>query len=592
MLLNQISRGETTALKHMKTKTIVQTTALFFACALVCAAQDAPPPTQDMSTPAAVTEQTTASETAAEPVAEVSTEPAAAPVAMPAAEPAVEAATPVPPAVTPAPTTSAEATTAAPEEPTTGGVIPLIQFVDAPLTAVIENLARQAGMNYILDPKINYGQPGPDGKITPQPSISIRWENLTAQQALGALLSNYDLQLVEDPKTKIARIAPKDPAAPDPLVTKVIQLKFANPSNIVSAVQSALIDKRSKVVTDVRTSQLVVVATEKEVIAVDELVERLDTQTKQVLIEARLIETSLNPKTAKGIDWSGTLQAQTVRWGNGVPYTEQPTGPKYQEDTVNGGYNLVPGSPGILSRVLDPSLPMLQANSANGFNPETFFLNADGVTAVLSFLNTDSDAKVIATPRAVTLDNETANLAVTEARPIFKTTAGTQGSPGGSEVIYTNLGTILQVTPRISANNYVNLKVVPEVSSFVNTVRKTVSGQINEADVFAFRKMDTQVLIPSGNTLVLGGLISDASTKGYTKVPVLGDIPGLGLAFRKESKERQQKNLLIFITPTIVGEEDFQPTTTDFLKTSIPASDNKPWSWWDSGRPAVDWSKP
>src|SRR6185436_19387301 len=165
---------------------------------------------------------------------------------------------------------------------------------------------------------------------------------------------------------------------------------------------------------------------------------------------------------------------------------------------------------------------------------------ADGVNAVFSFLNKNAEAKVISAPRAVTLDNETAHISVTRASPIFKTTAGTQGSPGGSEVTYTNLGTILQVTPRISANNFVNLKVIPEVSSFVNTVSKTVSGQVSEADVFAFRRIETQVLIPSGNTLVLGGLISDASTKGYTKVPLLGDVPVLGLAFRKETKERSQ----------------------------------------------------
>src|SRR6185436_11903454 len=99
----------------------------------------------------------------------------------------------------------------------------------------------------------------------------------------------------------------RDPAAPDPLVTKVIQLKYASPSNILASVQSTLVDKRSKVVADVRTSQLVVLATDKEQLAVDELVARLDTPTRQVLIEAKILEASLNPKTSKGIDWTATL---------------------------------------------------------------------------------------------------------------------------------------------------------------------------------------------------------------------------------------------------------------------------------------------
>ena len=480
------------------------------------------------------------------------------------------------PVVEPASSMEAVAAPAAADSPAAepsaaGGVIPLIQFVEAPITAVIENLARQAGINYILDPKLSYGQPGPDGKIIPQPSISIRWENLTAQQALSVLLSTYDLLMIEDPRTKIIRIAPKDPAAPDPLVNHVIQLKFADPTVIQPAVQSALTDKRSKVLPDVRTSQLVVVATEKEMVAVDQLVERLDTMTKQVLIEAKLIETSLSPKSVKGVDWTGTLQAQNIAFGNNLQNEPVPA------ESLNAP--------------LATKWPKLMVDTAKGFNPATAFLDADGVSAVLSFLNTDSDAKVLSTPRAVTLDNETAHLAVTTARPIFKTTAGTQGSPGGAEVTYTNLGTILQVTPRISANNYVNLKVVPEVSSFVETITKTVSDEIQQADVFAFRKIDTHVLIPSGNTLVLGGLIGDSSTKGYSKVPVLGDVPLVGLAFRHESKERQQKNLMIFITPTIIQESDFQPTQTDFLKTRPPEIDEKPWSAWDSGKPAIDWTK-
>src|SRR6185503_6396029 len=112
-----------------------------------------------------------------------------------------------------------------------GPVIPLIVMDDVPLTDAIKNLARQAGLNYMLDPKISFGQPGPDGRIVAQPSVSIRWENITAEQALNALLNNYSLQLVEDPKTKIARVTIKDPAAPDPLVTRIIQLAYASPTN-------------------------------------------------------------------------------------------------------------------------------------------------------------------------------------------------------------------------------------------------------------------------------------------------------------------------------------------------------------------------
>jgi type II secretory pathway component GspD/PulD (secretin) len=509
------------------------------------------------------TGDTQASETntntpAAAPVATPPATDAAAPAAAPAQP---EVATPVADVVTP----PAAGTNVQP-----GAVIPIIVMDEAKLRDAIQNLARMAGLNYMLDPKIGFGQVGPDGKLVAEPTVSIRWENVTAEQALYALLNNYNLQLVEDVKSKIARITIKDPAAPPPLVTRIIQLKYASPTNILVAIQSSLTDKRSKVVADVRTSQLVVLATENEQAAIDGMVERLDLQTRQVLIEARLLETTINPSTIKGIDWSGTLQAQHLAFGNNLQ-TPPPT------ESVN--------------RPLATLWPKLMFDTAKGFNPATAFLDADGVNAVFSFLNKNAEAKVISAPRAVTLDNETAHISVTRASPIFKNTAGTQGSPGGSEVTYTNLGVILDVTPRISANNFVNLRVVPEVSRIFDTVTKTVASTVNQADEYDIRKIDTHVMIPSGNTLVLGGLVQDDVRLNNTKVPLLGDLPLVGNVFRSDSKQRQKQNLLIFITPTIVTDEDYQPTKTDFLKTPVADSVEGDWSAWDSGKP-LDWSKP
>ncbi len=437
-----------------------------------------------------------------------------------------------------------------------------IQFQDVPITTAIENLARLADINYLLDPKIGYGQPDQNGQIKPEPTISVRWENVSARQALLAVLDNYNLQLVEDPKTKIGRISIKNPNAPPPLITRVIQLKYASVSNIEVSVESALTDKRSRVVPDSRTSQLVVVATENEQDAVDTLVEQLDKPTRQVLIETRLMEVSSSPQTTKGIDWSGTLSAQNVSFGNNLLNTATPnasTAPGFNSP-LGFSSNVLSGilqNPGVIASTVGP-----------GFFGTAGFLNADGVNAVLSFLNSDSDAQTIATPRVVTLDNETAHIEVTRASPIFATTAGTQGSPGGSQVSYTNLGTILDVTPRISANDYIWLKVEPEVSSIFDTVTKIVAGVENQADEYDVRRVVTQVLIPNANTLVMGGFIKDNTANIYTKVPVLGDIPVLGYAFRSENKSITKDNLLIFITPTIVKDTDYQPTSTEFLQSS------------------------
>ena len=151
----------------------------------------------------------------------------------------------------------------------------------------------------------------------------------------------------------------------------------------------------------------------------------------------------------------------------------------------------------------------------------------------------------------------------------------------------------MRVTPHISANDYIWLKVQPQVSSFFATVTKTVGGFVNQADEFDSRDIDTQVLIPNANTLVMGGMVKDSPNAKYTKVPLLGDIPVLGWAFRNEVKSMDKQNLLIFITPTIIKETDFQPTVSTFMN-SRPIKEKEPLdpnSAWDSGKPR-DWSNP
>jgi type IV pilus assembly protein PilQ len=498
--------------------------------------------------------------------------------------------------------------------PTAAAELP-IQFQDVPITTAIESLARLGGINYLLDPKIGYGQPDQNGQIKAEPTLSIRWENVTAEQALLALLDNYGLQLIENPKTGIDKITTKDPSAPPPLITRVIQLKYASTSNMVFAVESTLSDKRSKVVQDVRTSQLVVVATEKEQSDVDTLIDQLDKPTRQVLIETKLVELSSNPTTSKGVDWSGTLQAQNVSFGNGVLNAVQPSS---SQTVLNG---LIPGSsttsgggtgPGGLTTPtttsgsstlttlnsepqssLNPGGLML--NTLSGLTPGVGFLSADGAKAVLSFLNSSAEAQVVSTPRIVTLDNETATISVTRGFPVINVSASVAGvSSGSSTITYSNIGTILQVTPRITASDYIWLKVVPDVSSFFGTVDETIAGATYQADEFDSRHIETQVLIPNQHTLVMGGLVQDSPNASYSKVPLLGDIPILGLAFRHEDKSLEKDNLLIFITPTIVKDTDFKPSNSDFLNSQQntmkdPMNPHNPW---DSAEPRGDWSNP
>lgn len=445
-------------------------------------------------------------------------------------------------------------------------VVPLIVIDEAPLIEAVKTLARQANINFILDPRLTNPEPGPDGTIPVPPNVTIRFENVTAEDALVSVLETYSLTMVRDPRTKVARITIQDPAALPPLVTRVVQLNYANPTNLVSVLVPTMVDKRSRVLADGRTRKLIIVATEKDQEAGEELIKKLDLKTEQVLIEGAIVETTKNPSTIKGIDWTGTLAAQNFTIGN------DPAGSgSISMDTSGGGLN---------------------------FNPNTAFLRADGVSAVLSFLNSQTDSEVMSTPRTVTLDNMPARLEVTTAFPIFKITPGSANSPAGAEITYTNLGTILTVTPRIAADNNVSLTVSPEVSNLAGKDSQQVSGDGGStevtANIYAIRRFDTTVLVPSGNTIVMGGLMNDESTDKMTKVPILGDLPGIGRAFRSNDKVRLKKNLLVFLTPTILRDDDFKKgeTAKEFLQSSysLPA-DIDDSNAWESAKPH-DWRKP
>jgi Flp pilus assembly secretin CpaC len=476
---------------------------------------------------------------------------------------------------------------------------------EVPLITAIQMLARLAKLNVLIDPRVKTGGIRQVGtNIVELPPVATNTVSLSTyggvspRQTLEAVLNNYGLTLLTDPKTGFSQVTFRDPGAKEPVYTYTVPLRYSNTTNIQTLIQSTF--PTARVQSDQRTAQLVVLSTQREYDAITNLVASLDTPTKQVLIEARFLETVTNPKSVKGIDWTDTFQAQRFTMGNGsltagkttTTTTKSPgdaltfSRPDGTRQSVTPGSSSSTTSTDTKTTSFDSTT--LSLSTAGGFAPNVAFLNAQGVNAVLSFLNSESDSRIIATPRVTTLDNQETRLEVTTAIPIFNNSdaigqAGTQVSSSRPE--YTNVGTILIVTPRITGTN-VAMKVKPEISKVLpEPSRKVVQGKINEADIFATSKIETHVIVPSGNTLVMGGLISDRTEKGYTKVPFFGDIPGLGWAFRKESKNREKANLIIFLTPTIIEDSDFQPHRTEFLNTKLPEPEEAMPKYWDRGKP-------
>ncbi|MEI7732992.1 MAG: secretin N-terminal domain-containing protein [Verrucomicrobiota bacterium] len=500
-------------------------------------------------------------------------------------------------------------------------VMPVIDLQDTTIDAAIRGLADMANMNVHMDPKITQTPLGADNKPMPLPKVSIKWRQITARQALNALLDNYGYTAITDPKTKVTRISIKDPTAQEPLVPHVISVKYGNVTNLISLVKASL-SARSQVTADTRTSQLVVQTTESEYVNLTNLINRLDVASQQVLIEARFMVTSKTLSSVKGIDWSQTMKNQNVTFGNGQSggSTVTTTGTSTSSGggvlpgggPAGGGSSTPASSSGSFSTLFGNALgPVntaggggggLSVDTLRGLYPSVAFLNADGVRAVLSFLNEDSDTETISTPRAVAMEGYQTELSVVQNIPVFEQT---QGAVSGGvvqqntakpnyelkvkDVILNEVGVKLLVTPRVVGDTNVLLDLKPEISNLGIVITSKLNGQDNQGQVFERKKINTQAMVPDGHTLVLGGLVEDTTSKGYTKIPILGDIPGLGLLFRHDLKGRDKKNLLIFVTPNIVRDSHFQaasPASMDFIKTKLKDKPDVDATAWDSGKPA------
>src|ERR1051325_1190972 len=321
---------------------------------------------------------------------------------------------------------------------------------EIPLQTAILMLARFAKIPVVLDPRLKNGGERFIGTnvvtLPPITNITVNLSSmgdLSAKQRLQAILKVHDLDMVADPASQVYTISYKEPGAKEPLVPNVVPLRYSNTTNIMSLLQ-AVFPPPTRIQADTRTASLLVISTAKDFDSITNLIAQLDTPTKQVLIEARFIDTLLNPESFKGVNWTDTLRANRVTFGNGNTLNQAGVAKGFQNPVgMNPGLDN-PNNGGVLEP--DRIINGFSLNTAHGFSPANAFLNSQGVSALLSFLNQDADTRTLSTPRAVTLDNQETRLPVTRAIPIFNQSEGI-GQAGvtvsSSTPTYTNVGTML-----------------------------------------------------------------------------------------------------------------------------------------------------
>jgi general secretion pathway protein D len=286
------------------------------------------------------------------------------------------------------------------------------------------------------------------------------------------------------------------------------------------------------IIPDPDTNSLIIRTSPRNYPAILSLINKLDLFPQQVLIEVLIVDLSVDETTDMGVDWAAKGTAGST--------------------TVQGGANQATTTGTLGDSIGTATASFLQGGSFIIGDP-------DKVIARLQVFASDSKANILANPILVTADNKAANIAITDEIPIVQeaSTPSGGGAVVTSSVEYRSVGIKLEITPKINSENFVNLKILQEISSRGTDVGTQPS--------FNTRQVNTEVVLKDNQVLIMGGLMRTDSTDTISGVPFLKDLPLVGKLFGSESTTLKKTELMIFITPHVISnKEDSQFVTRQF----------------------------
>jgi type IV pilus secretin PilQ/predicted competence protein len=402
-----------------------------------------------------------------------------------------------------------------------------LDFQQADLIDVLRLISEVSGMNIITGPDVA-------GRVT------TRMANVPWDQALDMILKTYGLGKVQE--GSIIRVAPLDRLRKErdaelqaqrvveelePLVTRTIQLNYARAEELKSNMEK-LLTKQGRLDIDKRTNTIIVKDISSSVDEALELIRRLDSQTKQVSIETRIVETTRT-----------FLQELGIKWGN---FVIQDTGVKFPRQVSLTGRQPPPGGVSPAGGNFAVDLPTFTQPPALAI-AFSLISNSSVIDLELQALERNGRGRIISNPKVTTLDNKEAIIESGDEVPIRTETVET-----GPKVEFKDAKITLKVTPHISPDDYVLLEV--EAAKKEPDFSRTVEGN----PTITSRQSKTSVLVKDGATVVMGGLFKHQTANTQEGIPVLSKIPYLGWLFKTEQTRNDNEDLLFFITPRIVRE--------------------------------------
>jgi type IV pilus assembly protein PilQ len=424
-----------------------------------------------------------------------------------------------------------------------------LNFQDIETRAVLQLLADVSGRNVVVSDTV-------------QGNVTLRLQNVPWDQALDIVLAAKGLDMRENGNVII--VAPAEEIAAreladlesrqeiqqlEPLSAEYLQVNYAKAADLAALIGgdsgNALLSGRGSVAIDERTNTLLLQDTAGRIADIRRLVSTLDIPVRQVLIESRIVIVNDNFSRELGVRWGLTVVSDDV--ADVISTT----------GSAEGNQTIISSAIDNINSTGDP-FPVEAPALNDRFNVDLPVANPAGQLAVailgddflvdleLSALQSEGAGEVISSPRVITANQKEANIKAGVEIPYQEA-----ASSGATTTQFKEAVLSLTVTPQITPDDRIILDLFVTKDSVGEQVTTERGGSVPSIDT---RSVETQVLVDNGQTVVLGGIYETEQRELFTKVPYLGDIPGLGRLFRSTRVSTDKTELLIFVTPKILKE--------------------------------------
>lgn len=398
-----------------------------------------------------------------------------------------------------------------------------IDFRNTPIEDVIRVMAEQANVDIIKSPDV-------------AGSVTATLTDVPLEEALNSILAAHEYGYV---LTKnMIRIAPMAQITEraERLVNRIYRINYADVTGVEEALKK-FISQRGSLSSNKGTSNIIVTDTETKIKAIDTFIEEIDRITPQILVEVRVYDITSQEKLDLGIEWDAGRRTTFV--------SGEPTAGK-----VN------PFAVGAFEGGVD------KASDATAFFRWGILGDGLDIDMQLSAEHEKADAKLLANPRIMVLDNEEALFDIVTEEPYAETNV--TGNTVTETIKFKEVGVKLVVTPHVTRDGMLRLKISPEFSVVV----RQASFATSAVPVVDKRKVNTIALVKDGHTVVLGGLRKKDVSKQVNKIPLLGDLPLVGALFKFEGEDTTINELVVFITPRIIEEPILSETERQALEAT------------------------